>query len=621
MGKVIELYGSYGSQMPGKDYRYMQLKDGERITKIIVRHNCIVDGIEFVIAMPHGDTTFEKLGGNGGHESTIELRDGESLTRITGTYGYCKGLKQDTIASLKIYTNLCKGGYGTYGQSWEIEHEYKFSSPDLSDSLIVGFFGTYNNYLLSIGVILEKKQVTEVNGPYGSQLPQNYDMQLEDGECVREVIIRHGFVVDAIGFLIAKLGGGTTTKIFGGDGGEESKIVLKDGEYLTRFSGKHGCDKDSKQCMVAMLKIHTNICPTGYGPYGLGREIDNLLDFSSPLPPEGPIVGIFGRYNNYLESLGVVSKGQVIESYGPYGPKLQKNYCMQLEDGDRIKEVSITHAQIIKAIEFVIAKPGEDATTVIFGDNGEDKSKIVLKDVEFLTRISGTYGYDKERDIECIAALKIHTNICPAGYGPYGSGLDDVKTEVDFSSPHLIDGPIIGVFGRANTVIESIGLLYKKGQVINSYGPYGSQMLQNYRMQLRGDERISEVRLTHGYIVNAIGFVIDKPQVGSTTVNFGGNGQQESKIIFKAREFVTRISGTYGYDGDQKQVVIATLKMHTNLRPTGYGPYGLGSNVDNIREFTSPLLNDDPIVGVFGRHYTGNLESIGVLLKKDFPSS
>lgn len=66
----------------------------------------------------------------------------------------------------------------------------------------------------------------------------------------------------------------------------------------------------------------------------------------------------------------------MIESYGPYGPKLQKNYCMQLEDGDRIKEVSITHAQIIKAIEFVIAKPGEDATTVIFGDNGEDKSKV-----------------------------------------------------------------------------------------------------------------------------------------------------------------------------------------------------------------------------------------------------
>lgn len=57
------------------------------------------------------------------------------------------------------------------------------------------------------------------------------------------------------------------------------------------------------------------------------------------------------------------------------------------------------------------------------------------------------------------------------------------------------------------------------------------------------------------------------------------------------------------------------MKIHTNLCPVGYGPYGFGMEVDDIRDFSSPLLNDGPIVGVFGTHGE-NLESIGVLLKK-----
>ncbi|KMT12790.1 hypothetical protein BVRB_4g088840 [Beta vulgaris subsp. vulgaris] len=622
MGQVPEFHGPYGSQLP-ENYR-IELKDGRHITELIIRHHNIVDGIGFVIATPEGGTSFEKLGGNGGKESKIVFKDGESITRISGTYGYCRFRKEDEVSSLKIHTNLSPEGYGPFGKSMDVEAAYEFSSPDLSDSLILGFFGTHNNFLLSIGVISKKRQVIKRNGPYGSQLPQNYDMQLKDGEHIKEVIIRHGLIVDAIGFMIAKLGGGTTTKIFGGNGGKETKIILKEGEYITKVSGKHGCDRDSKQCMVVMLKIHTNFFPKGYGPHGLGGQVDDLHDFSSPLSTDGPIVGIFGRKSNYLESLGVITRSkdsqrQVIESYGPYGSKLPNNYSMQLKDGERISEVRLTHGWLIDAIGFRIAKPGEDTTTVMFGGVGADQSQIVLKDGEYLTRISGTCGYNPSRSVECISTLKIHTNICPVGYGPYALGLD-VPNPFDFSSPRLIDGPVVGVFGRRGKVLESIGVLMKKGNVIESYGPYGSQILQNYRMQLRADDRISEVRVTHGYIVNAIEFVIANPHIGSTIVKFGGNGQKESKIVLEDVEFITRVSGTYGYDRDQKQEGIAALKIHTNLCPVGYGPYGFGMEVDDIRDFSSPLLNDGPIVGVFGTHGE-NLESIGVLLKKDFPSS
>lgn len=80
--------------------------------------------------------------------------------------------------------------------------------------------------------LYRQRQVIKRNGPYGSQLPQNYDMQLEDGEHIKEVIIRHGLIVDAIGFMIAKLGGGTTTKIFGGNGGKETKVNIYNNTFI-----------------------------------------------------------------------------------------------------------------------------------------------------------------------------------------------------------------------------------------------------------------------------------------------------------------------------------------------------------------------------------------------------
>ncbi|KAL2944851.1 Nitrite reductase [Bienertia sinuspersici] len=60
-----------------------------------------------------------------------------------------------------------------------------------------------------------KRQVIVQYGPYGSQCPENYSMKLEENETIKEVIIRHGFIVDAIGFVVAKPCGNTITKMFG----------------------------------------------------------------------------------------------------------------------------------------------------------------------------------------------------------------------------------------------------------------------------------------------------------------------------------------------------------------------------------------------------------------------
>ncbi|KNA25495.1 hypothetical protein SOVF_006320 [Spinacia oleracea] len=153
-----------------------------------------------------------------------------------------------------------------------------------------------------------QKHMVEQYGPYGSQCPENYSFKLQEGETIKEVIVRYGYIVDAIGFVVAKPCGGTYTKMFGGNDcrAKESRIALKCGEKITQISGTYGNYKyQNNQCTIATLKIHTNLCPTGYGPYGQGNGVDCPRAFASPCPIDGPVVGVFGRHNNYLESVGI----------------------------------------------------------------------------------------------------------------------------------------------------------------------------------------------------------------------------------------------------------------------------------------------------------------------------
>ncbi|KAH9615129.1 hypothetical protein KSS87_016179 [Heliosperma pusillum] len=159
-------------------------------------------------------------------------------------------------------------------------------------------------------------------GPYGSDAPKNYSMILGPDESIKEVIVRHGFIVDAIGFVVADKTGTNSTKIFGGDKGTEVKITLKSDEHITQISGTDGkyVHSDSSG-VVATLRIHTNLNPAGYGPYGKGQLVQNPRNFISA---SGTIIGFFGSHSNYLESVGIyLSTSASSKAYaesGPFGP-------------------------------------------------------------------------------------------------------------------------------------------------------------------------------------------------------------------------------------------------------------------------------------------------------------
>ena len=85
------------------------------------------------------------------------------------------------------------------------------------------------------------------------------------------------------------------------------------------------------------------------------------------------------------------------------------------------------------------------------------------------------------------------------------------------------------------------------------------------------------------------------------------------QITFQCDEYITHFSGSLGQCDGQR--VVAKMKIHTNLRPDGYGSYGNGDHVHNITNFESPPLSDGGVVGLFGTH-SKYLHSIGVYGQK-----
>ncbi|CAO2831435.1 unnamed protein product [Amaranthus hypochondriacus] len=141
-------------------------------------------------------------------------------------------------------------------------------------------------------------------GPYGNQLQAKlFSMKIDGDEVIKEVIIRHGYCVDAIGFVVAG-----KTVLSGGLRGQESKIVLNDGEYITKISGTSGEYLNANNNrLISSLMIHTNFRPAGYGPYGSQKDSKNINVFSSPDNLEGRFAGFFGSAPDpgYVFSLGI----------------------------------------------------------------------------------------------------------------------------------------------------------------------------------------------------------------------------------------------------------------------------------------------------------------------------
>ncbi|XP_021716599.1 mannose/glucose-specific lectin-like [Chenopodium quinoa] len=291
-----------------------QLKDDQVITKIMIRHGFIVDGIGFEITGSVGKTV-EWFTGSGGSLSEIPLSVGEKITHISGSTGTY--YEEICITTIKIYTTLRPEGYGPYGEARAANNVTPFSTPLALDGSIVGFLGSNGQYLNSIG-IYNARNIIKEHGPFGNkESGQKWQIELNDGERFSKVFIKHGFIVDGIGFEVSSPTGKISTQMFSGPGGDTSEIDLDEKEYMTQVSGEYG-KYFNQDIRIASITIYTNL--KVYGPYGRGEQVTEAKPFSTPVPLEGTtIFGFNGSYGTYLNSIGLSDKYKKVDTYGPFG--------------------------------------------------------------------------------------------------------------------------------------------------------------------------------------------------------------------------------------------------------------------------------------------------------------
>lgn len=150
--------------------------------------------------------------------------------------------------------------------------------------------------------------IIEKLGPYGNPSPPNWSLKLGPHEKIIGLNIRCGVIVDAIEFITVDQNQRITSKMFGGYSGSCHEIRFKENEYMMEISGSHRMS--DKEHLVSSIKIHTNLHPNGYGPYG--NLTPNEFSISLPSSPSD-LVGFFGRQDTVLESIGAYIKPSILE--------------------------------------------------------------------------------------------------------------------------------------------------------------------------------------------------------------------------------------------------------------------------------------------------------------------
>ncbi|KAL9233841.1 hypothetical protein vseg_008786 [Gypsophila vaccaria] len=116
-------------------------------------------------------------------------------------------------------------------------------------------------------------------------------------------MISSGHIVDGIGFEIVDNMDKSFVLWFSGPGGGTSEVTFGPDEYMTQISGTSGWWNGASMTLITSLKIHTNVCPHGYGPFGAGRDVSNNTPFTSSFLRDHAIVGFSGRVENFLTSI------------------------------------------------------------------------------------------------------------------------------------------------------------------------------------------------------------------------------------------------------------------------------------------------------------------------------
>ncbi len=303
--------------------------------------------------------------------------------------------------------------------------------------------------ILLLGVVAlcvgqESSQTDIYGGTGGNSFSET---MLQAGGRIVEVHVFSGDWVDAIQ-LWYELPEGKTIfgQRFGGPNGKESVFRLDRDEYIMGISGRYGDYLDS-------ISIQTNKRTSPrFG--GSGGRRDYRIDTQSGFQA----VGIAGRGAKYLDAIGLIvapiARRMDTQIYGGRGGSAFSD--RDIPEGARISEIRIQSADVVDSVQFVyILRDGRTQEGPRHGGTGGRTSVFRLDRDEYITGITGRFG-------DYVDSLAFVTNRRTSQVFGGQGGRSDFQVTVPQGNR------AVGLTGRAARFLDAVGLTYESSNSGNT---------------------------------------------------------------------------------------------------------------------------------------------------------
>ncbi len=266
------------------------------------------------------------------------------------------------------------------------------------------------------------------------------DVQVPYGARVSEIHVYSGNAVDAVQMIYELPDGSSFTgPRHGGGGGQMNVFRLDSDEYVVGISGRYGQYIDS-------LQIRTN---KRTSPVYGGRGGDR--DYQINLERGNQAIGFIGRAGDYLDAIGftfvpISQTNQTVIAGGRGGSIFSEQ---NIPPGARISEIRVRAGRNIDSIQAVYTlRNGTILEGPVHGGGGGAPTIFRLDPDEYITAISGRYG-------EFLDSITIQTNKRTSQRFGGGGGERQYRVEVPAGCR------AVGFTGRAGDYLDAIGLNYE----------------------------------------------------------------------------------------------------------------------------------------------------------------
>ena len=410
------------------------------IKAIRIRHADRIDSIQVTYLLTDGSTYIApKHGGDGGSETNVEFDEGEEIVKVLASVNRL-------VVQLTFFTKSANGIEKKYGPFGE-----KGATPYQVTGKMVGVFGRSGELLEAIGFYMVSIPIETISSPtHGGSGGAHFNDPISTHSPqivgIRALRIRHGDKIRSIqATYILEDGATWEAPNHGGTGDSESYIQFDAGEFITRVDG------ESEATLVDQLTFTTEKVDgtvMQYGPYGTTTN--------TAFSVSGHVIGLFGRSEALLDAIGFhytqlppksVSTSQEFGGVGSHA--FSDDISTHKPEIIGIKAITIRHETQVVSIQATYRRA--DGSTWVapkHGGSGGRESSIQFADNENVIRMEGKTD---NIIVDQLTFVSRKGDGSQGRYGPFG------KTGM---TPFAVDGKILGFFGRAGNLLDSVGVFY-----------------------------------------------------------------------------------------------------------------------------------------------------------------